>query len=40
MKPTTKPTILSQCLAAGLAAGMFATQVQANEDVIQNSFFP
>ena len=40
MKPRTKPTILSQCLAAGLAAGMFATQVQANEDVIQNSFFP
>lgn len=40
MKPTTKPTILSRCLAAGLAAGMFATQVQANEDVIQNSFFP
>ncbi|MEP3560856.1 MAG: DUF1329 domain-containing protein, partial [Marinobacter sp.] len=40
MKPRTTPILLSQCLAAGLAASMFTTQLQANENVIQNSFFP
>ena len=40
MKTMNKPTLLSRCLAAGLATGMLASLAHASDDVIENSFFP
>lgn len=40
MKTITKPTLLSRCLAAGLATGMLASLAHASDDVIENAFFP
>jgi hypothetical protein len=36
----TKQIFLNRCLTAGLVVGMFASHVQASEDIINNSFYP